>query len=429
MNVLVIGSGGREHAIVWKISKSDRVKNIFVIPGNPGISDEEKVRIIDMQSPTIEDYVKFAKEKNVDLTVVGPEAPLVDGIVDIFNENNLKIFGPGKKAAQLEGSKNFCKEILNLGNIPTAKHMSFSDSISAINYVKSKKMPIVVKADGLAAGKGVFILENKEEAYKLINDLFTGKIDGIKTSLIIVEDFLKGEEASFICLVSGDTVIPLASSKDHKKLLNGDSGPNTGGMGAYSPTKLIDDKITEKVVKNIILPTLEELKKVGIKYKGFLYAGLMIDHDQNPYVLEYNCRLGDPEAQAILMRLKSDIVDIFLAVTDDKLDELKIKWEDQSACTIVLASDGYPGKYNKEKIIEGLDHEIGGTKIFHSGTKIVDGSYVTYGGRVLSVTSLGVNLQVAQAKAYDRCNQISWEGKIKRHDIGEKEINNKFIFS
>ena len=429
MNVLVIGSGGREHAIVWKISKSDRVKNIFVIPGNPGISDEEKVRIIDMQSPTIEDYVKFAKEKNVDLTVVGPEAPLVDGIVDIFNENNLKIFGPCKKAAQLEGSKNFCKEILNLGNIPTAKHMSFSDSISAINYVKSKKMPIVVKADGLAAGKGVFILENKEEAYKLINDLFTGKIDGIKTSLIIVEDFLKGEEASFICLVSGDTVIPLASSKDHKKLLNGDSGPNTGGMGAYSPTKLIDDKITEKVVKNIILPTLEELKKVGIKYKGFLYAGLMIDHDQNPYVLEYNCRLGDPEAQAILMRLKSDIVDIFLAVTDDKLDELKIKWEDQSACTIVLASDGYPGKYNKEKIIEGLDHEIGGTKIFHSGTKIVDGSYVTYGGRVLSVTSLGVNLQVAQAKAYDRCNQISWEGKIKRHDIGEKEINNKFIFS
>ncbi len=429
MNVLVIGSGGREHAIVWKISKSDRVKNIFVIPGNPGISDEEKVRIIDMQSPTIEDYVKFAKEKNVDLTVVGPEAPLVDGIVDVFNENNLKIFGPGKKAAQLEGSKNFCKEILNLGNIPTAKHMSFSDSISAINYVKSKKMPIVVKADGLAAGKGVFILENKEEAYKLINDLFTGKIDGIKTSLIIVEDFLKGEEASFICLVSGDTVIPLASSKDHKKLLNGDSGPNTGGMGAYSPTKLIDDKITEKVVKNIILPTLEELKKVGIKYKGFLYAGLMIDHDQNPYVLEYNCRLGDPEAQAILMRLKSDIVDIFLAVTDDKLDELKIKWEDQSACTIVLASDGYPGKYNKEKIIEGLDHEIGGTKIFHSGTKIVDGSYVTYGGRVLSVTSLGVNLQVAQAKAYDRCNQISWEGKIKRHDIGEKEINNKFIFS
>ena len=429
MNVLVIGSGGREHAIVWKISKSDRVKNIFVIPGNPGISDEEKVRIIDMQSPTIEDYVKFAKEKNVDLTVVGPEAPLVDGIVDIFNENNLKIFGPGKKAAQLEGSKNFCKEILNLGNIPTAKHMSFSDSISAINYVKSKKMPIVVKADGLAAGKGVFILENKEEAYKLINDLFTGKIDGIKTSLIIVEDFLKGEEASFICLVSGDTVIPLASSKDHKKLLNGDSGPNTGGMGAYSPTKLIDDKITEKVVKNIILPTLEELKKVGIKYKGFLYAGLMIDHDQNPYVLEYNCRLGDPEAQAILMRLKSDIIDIFLAVTDDKLDELKIKWEDQSACTIVLASDGYPGKYNKEKIIEGLDHEISGTKIFHSGTKIVDGSYVTYGGRVLSVTSLGVNLQVAQAKAYDRCNQISWEGKIKRHDIGEKEINNKFIFS
>jgi phosphoribosylamine--glycine ligase len=429
MNVLVIGSGGREHAIVWKISQSDRVKNIFVTPGNPGISNEKKVHIVDIQSPTIKDYVKLAKEKNVDLTVVGPETPLVDGIVDIFNENNLNIFGPSKKAAQLEGSKNFCKEILNLGNIPTAKHMSFSDSISAINYVKSKKMPIVVKADGLAAGKGVFILENKEEAYKLINDLFTGKIDGIKTSLIIVEDFLKGEEASFICLVSGDRIIPLASSKDHKKLLNGDGGPNTGGMGAYSPTKLIDDKITEKVVKKIILPTLEELKKVGIKYKGFLYAGLMIDHDQNPYVLEYNCRLGDPEAQAILMRLKSDIIDIFLAVTDDKLDELKIKWEDQSACTIVLASDGYPGKYNKEKIIEGLDHEISGTKIFHSGTKIVDGSYVTYGGRVLSVTSLGVNLQVAQAKAYDMCNQISWEGKIKRHDIGEKEINNKFIFS
>ena len=429
MNLLIIGGGGREHAIAWKASQSDKVHNIFVTPGNPGIAQEKKVELVKLNNPTLNDYINLAKEKKIDLTVVGPEVPLVNGIVDEFQKNNLAIFGPNKLASQLEGSKDFCKKILNSGKVLTAKHESFTNSVSAINYIKTQSMPIVIKADGLAAGKGVFIMQDREEAFTIIKNLFQGKIDGIKTKLIIVEEFLKGEEASFICLVSGEEIIPLVSSKDHKKLYNGDLGPNTGGMGAYSPTKLIDDEISEIILNQIIRPTLMELKKININYQGFLYAGLMIDKDKNPYVLEYNCRLGDPEAQAILMRLESDITDIFLATINSKLSNLEIKWKSESACTIVLASEGYPGSYEKNKKIEGLDNKVNGVKIFHSGTKLNNGHFVTNGGRVLSVTALGVNLQVAQAKAYDRCNQVSWEGKIKRHDIGDKEINNKFIFS
>jgi phosphoribosylamine--glycine ligase len=429
MNLLVIGGGGREHAIVWKASHSEKVKKIYVIPGNPGMEIEDKVILANIKNPSNQNYVKFAKDHDVDLTIIGPEAPLVDGIVDDFEKNNLAIFGPNKSAAQLEGSKDFCKKILNSGNILTAKHKSFDNSISAINFIKKQNMPIVIKADGLAAGKGVFILEDKEKSYKLINDLFTGRIDGVKPAKIIIEEFLKGEEASFICLVSGDQVLPLASSKDHKKLNNGDNGPNTGGMGAYSPTKLIDDKLSNIVIEKIIKPTIKELNRNNIVYHGFLYAGLMIDKNNNPYVLEYNCRLGDPEAQAILMRLDSDIIEMFQATINSSLDNISIKWKAESACTIVLASEGYPGKYEKNKKIEGLDHDIENIKVFHSGTKLENGNFLTNGGRVLAVTALGVNLQVAQAKAYDRCNQISWEGKFKRHDIAEKEINNKFIFS
>jgi len=429
MNLLIIGSGGREHAIAWKASQSDKVNNIFVSPGNPGIAQEKKVELVRLDNPTLNDYINLAKEKKIDLTVVGPEVPLVNGIVDEFQKNNLTIFGPNKLASQLEGSKDFCKKILNSGKVLTAKHQSFTDSVSAINYIKSQTMPIVIKADGLAAGKGVFIIQDKEKACAIVNNLFQGKIDGIKTKLILVEEFLKGEEASFICLVSGEEIIPLASSKDHKKLNNGDLGPNTGGMGAYSPTKLIDNELSETIINKIIRPTLIELKKINIDYQGFLYAGLMIDKDKTPYVLEYNCRLGDPETQAILMRLDSDIIDIFLATINSKLSNLEIKWKNESACTIVLASEGYPGSYKKNKKIKGLEHKVNGIKIFHSGTKLDNGHFVTNGGRVLSVTALGVNLQVAQAKAYDRCNQVSWEGKIKRHDIGDKEINNKFIFS
>ena len=429
MNLLIIGGGGREHAIAWKASQSDKIHNIFVTPGNPGIAQEKKVELVKLNNPTLNDYISLAKEKKIDLTVVGPEVPLVNGIVDEFQKNNLAIFGPNKLASQLEGSKDFCKKILNSGKVLTAKHESFTNSVSAINYIKTQSMPIVIKADGLAAGKGVFIMQDREEAFTIIKNLFQGKIDGIKTKLIIVEEFLKGEEASFICLVSGEEIIPLVSSKDHKKLYNGDLGPNTGGMGAYSPTKLIDDEISEIILNQIIRPTLMELKKININYQGFLYAGLMIDKDKNPYVLEYNCRLGDPEAQAILMRLESDITDIFLATINSKLSNLEIKWKNESACTIVLASEGYPGSYEKNKKIEGLDNKVNGVKIFHSGTKLNNGHFVTNGGRVLSVTALGVNLQVAQAKAYDRCNQVSWDGKIKRHDIGDKEIKNKFIFS
>ena len=399
MNLLIIGGGGREHAMAWKASQSDKVHNIFVTPGNPGIAQEKKVELVKLNNPTLNDYISLAKEKKIDLTVVGPEVPLVNGIVDEFQKNNLAIFGPNKLASQLEGSKDFCKKILNSGKVLTAKHESFTNSVSAINYIKTQSMPIVIKADGLAAGKGVFIMQDREEAFTIIKNLFQGKIDGIKTKLIIVEEFLKGEEASFICLVSGEEIIPLVSSKDHKKLYNGDLGPNTGGMGAYSPTKLIDDEISEIILNNIIRPTLMELKKININYQGFLYAGLMIDKDKNPYVLEYNCRLGDPEAQAILMRLESDITDIFLATINSKLSNLEIKWKSESACTIVLASEGYPGSYEKNKKIEGLDNKVNGVKIFHSGTKLNNGHFVTNGGRVLSVTALGVNLQVAQAKA------------------------------
>ncbi len=429
MNILIIGSGGREHAITWKVSQSEKVKNIYAIPGNPGIKMEDKVQVFELHDPSIQDYINFAKEHNVDLTIVGPEAPLVDGIVDEFEKNGLPIFGPSKKAAQLEGSKNFCKEILNSGNVLTAKHQSFTDSISAINYIKQHSLPIVIKADGLAAGKGVFILDDRDKASKLANDLFTGNVDGVTCNVIVIEEFLKGEEASFICLVSNDSIIPLASSKDHKRLNNGDLGPNTGGMGAYSPTKLIDNNLANKVIKEIIKPTLNELKKRDINYSGFLYAGLMIDKNKNPYVLEYNCRLGDPEAQAILMRLESDLIDMFLATINNELSELNILWNESAACTIVLASKGYPGKYEKNKKIDGLDHEVSGTKVFHAGTKLKNGDILTNGGRVLGVTALGINLQVAQSKAYDRANQVHWEGKIKRHDIGDKEINNKFIFS
>ena len=429
MNILIIGSGGREHAITWKVSQSEKVKNIYAIPGNPGIKMEDKVQVFEIQDPSIQDYINFAKEHNVDLTIVGPEAPLVDGIVDEFEKNRLPIFGPSKKAAQLEGSKNFCKEILNSGNVLTAKHQSFTDSISAINYIKQHSLPIVIKADGLAAGKGVFILDDRDKASKLANDLFTGNVDGVTCNVIVIEEFLKGEEASFICLVSNGSIIPLASSKDHKKLNNGDLGPNTGGMGAYSPTKLIDNNLANKVIKEIIKPTLNELKKRDINYSGFLYAGLMIDKNKNPYLLEYNCRLGDPEAQAILMRLESDLIDMFLATINNELSELNILWNESAACTIVLASKGYPGKYEKNKKIDGLEHEVSGTKVFHAGTKLKNGDILTNGGRVLGVTALGINLQVAQSKAYDRANQVHWEGKIKRHDIGDKEINNKFIFS
>ena len=429
MNLLIIGGGGREHAIVWKVSQSNKVSKIFVTPGTPGIANEKKVTLVSINNPNIKDYVQLAIEKNIDLTIVGPEAPLVEGIVDEFNKNNLLIFGPNKLASQLEGSKDFCKKILNSANVLTAKHESFKDPISANNYIKNQNMPIVIKADGLAAGKGVFIMKDKNEACKLINDLFDAKINGIKTSLVIVEEFLKGEEASFICLVSGDKVIPIASSKDHKKLCDADLGPNTGGMGAYSPTKLINTDMSENVINKIISPTIKELKKININYQGFLYAGLMIDKNKNAYVLEYNCRLGDPEAQAILMRLDSDIINMFLSTINNQLDKLEIKWKKESACTIVLASKGYPGKYEKNNKINGLDYEVNDVKIFHSGTKLNDGSVVTNGGRVLAVTALGINLQIAQAKAYDRCNQISWDGKIKRNDIGNKEINNKFIFS
>ncbi len=429
MNLLIIGGGGREHALAWKASKSSKVKNIFVIPGNPGIAKEEKVKIIDIYDPSIIDYINIAKEKKIDLTIVGPEAPLVNGIVDKFKDNNLKIFGPSKLASQLEGSKNFCKEILNLGNIPTAKHKSFTDPLSAINFIKEHSMPIVIKTDGLASGKGVFIVTKLNEAKDLIVNLFDGKVDGKKASLIIIEEFLKGEEASFICLVSGKDIIPLASSKDHKKLNNGDTGPNTGGMGAYSPTKLIDNEISERVINSIIKPTLHELSKINIDYQGFLYAGLMIDKNKNPYLLEYNCRLGDPEAQAILMRLDSDIIDLFLATINKQLNNLEILWKKESSCTIILASSGYPGNYEKDKKIYGLDHEIDNVKVFHSGTKIKNGHFVTNGGRVLAVTALGIDLQAAQAKAYYACSHIFWEGKIIRNDIGEKEIANKFIFS
>ena len=419
MKILVIGSGGREHAIVWKLAQSDLCEKVFVAPGNAGTADEPKTENIDLNAEDLESLLAFAKNKEIDLTIVGPEAPLVLGLIDLFEKNNLLCLGPNKLAAQMEGSKIFMKDVLMKGNIPTATYEVFTDPESAREFLETCDIPIVLKADGLAAGKGVIVAFSREEALEALNSLMVEQKLGTAGDNLVIEEFLKGEEASFIVLCDGKNVISLASSQDHKQRDDGDKGPNTGGMGAYSPAPLITEELNEEIMKDIIHPTLAELKRRNIDYKGFLYAGLMIN-EQKIKVLEYNCRFGDPETQPILMRMKSDFLSLCLKAAKQELKGVQIDWDNRFALGVVMASKGYPEKYETGFPISGLNGENETTKVFHCGTKIEGEKILSNGGRVLCVTGLGGNLDTAFKNAYETTSKISWDGAFYRKDIGKR---------
>ena len=419
MKILVIGSGGREHAIVWKLAQSDLCEKVFVAPGNAGTADEPKTENIDLNAEDLESLLAFAKNKEIDLTIVGPEAPLVLGLIDLFEKNNLLCLGPNKLAAQMEGSKIFMKDVLKKGNIPTATYEVFTNPESARKFLETCDIPIVLKADGLAAGKGVIVAFSRDEALEALNSLMVEQKLGTAGDNLVIEEFLKGEEASFIVLCDGKNVISLASSQDHKQRDDGDKGPNTGGMGAYSPAPLITKELNEEIMKDIIHPTLAELKRRNIDYKGFLYAGLMIN-EQKIKVLEYNCRFGDPETQPILMRMKSDFLSLCLKAAKQELKGVQIDWDDRFALGVVMASKGYPEKYETGFPISGLNGENETTKVFHCGTKIEGEKILSNGGRVLCVTGLGENLDTAFKNAYETTSKISWDGAFYRKDIGKR---------
>jgi phosphoribosylamine--glycine ligase len=416
-NVLVVGSGGREHALSWKLSKSSKVDKVFTVPGNGGTENN-----IDISIDNLDDLVKFAKENNC-FTVVGPEVPLAAGIVDKFNQMSLKIFGPSQKAAQLESSKIWAKEFMKRNQIPTARFEIFDDSTKAENYVQSLDYNVVVKADGLAAGKGVIVCNGKDEAISAIHTILVKKAFGEAGNRIIIEERIDGIEASYIALSDGKIAIPMASSQDHKRIFDDDQGPNTGGMGAYSPTPIIDEALTKKIQKNIIDKTIQAMKNEGIIFKGFLYAGIMLK-DNEPYVLEYNVRMGDPECQPITMRMDFDLYDYLVACTEGKLSEMPApSWKNQSAVCVVLASVGYPESYPNNEEIIGLDSISGDVEVFHAGTKNQDGKILTNGGRVLGVSALGDTLESAIANAYAAAEKISWPHKYCRKDIGKKGLS------
>ena len=424
MKVLVVGGGGREHALVWKIAQSDKVDKVFAAPGNAGIAREPKVQCVDIAPSNLNALRDFALKEKVDLTVVGPEDPLVAGIVDLFEKAGLTIFGPRKEAAILEGSKAFSKNFMREMGIPTADFEVFDDPEKAKGYIKAKGAPIVVKADGLCAGKGSIVCKTVEEALDAVDKIMVDKIFGSAGDKVVVEEFLKGEEASFIVITDGENIVPLASSQDHKPVFDNDEGPNTGGMGAYSPAPVVTQKIHDKAMNEIVIPTIEGMKKKGVPFKGVLYVGLMIIDDEYPKVLEYNVRFGDPEAQPILMRMESDLVDALMASIDGKLNECDIKYTDEAAVCVVMASGGYPGKYEKGKVIHGLEEveKMEKVKVFHAGTKEVDGKIVTNGGRVLGVTALGGTIKEAIDRAYEAVSKIHWENVHYRRDIGAKAL-------
>jgi len=424
MKVLIVGSGGREHALAWQCSQFDEVKHVFVAPGNAGTALENKVSNIDINSESIEDLISFAKEELVDITIVGPEAPLVLGIVDEFLDQGLAIFGPSKIAAQLEGSKAFCKNFLQKNNIPTAYFEVFTETHPAIEYVKEKGLPIVIKADGLAAGKGVIIANTLKEATHAINDMLEENLFGGAGSRVVIEEYLVGEEASFIVMVDGINILPMATSQDHKARDNGDLGPNTGGMGAYSPAVIVTDSVFENAMKKVIKPTVDAMRNEGMPYTGFLYAGLMIDSNEEVKVLEYNCRFGDPETQPIMMRLKSNLAKLCLAATNCALDDVTAEWDDRTSLGVVMAAKGYPGLYQKGDVIS-FPEASSVSKIFHASTKLENNKILSNGGRVLCATSLGNDLKDAQEKAYELVNKVKWSGSYFRTDIGFKGLQNK----
>ena len=419
MKVLVIGSGGREHALVWKLAQSNLCKKIFVAPGNAGTADEPKTENLGIGAEDLEGLLAFAKNIEIDITIVGPEAPLVLGLIDLFEKNNLLCLGPNKLAAQMEGSKIFMKDVLKRGNIPTAEYEVFTDSEPARKFLETCDIPIVLKADGLAGGKGVIIASSRDEAFEALNSLMVDQKLGSAGDKLVIEEFLRGEEASFIVLCDGKSVIPLASSQDHKQRDDGDKGPNTGGMGAYSPAPLITEELSAEIMNNIIFPTLAELKRRDIDYRGFLYAGLMID-EQKIKVLEYNCRFGDPETQPILMRMKSDFLDLCLKAAKQELKGEQIEWDERFALGVVMASNGYPEKYETGFPILGINEENETTKVFHCGTKKEGEEILSNGGRVLCVTGLGNDLSNAFEKAYEATSKITWNGAFYRKDIGKR---------
>jgi len=423
MNVLVIGGGGREHALAYKAAQSSDVSTVFVAPGNAGTAIEPKLENVAIDVNDILGLLSFAKGNDVELTIVGPEAPLVAGVVDAFINEGLMIFGPTQAAAQLEGSKAFTKDFLARHNIPTAEYQNFTEIDPAIAYVREKGAPIVIKADGLAAGKGVIVAMTLQEAEDAIRDMLAGNAFGEAGSRVVVEEFLDGEEASFIVMVDGKSVLPFATSQDHKRAANGDKGPNTGGMGAYSPAPVVTQEIHDRVMKEVIMPTVEGMASEGNPYMGFLYAGLMIMADGTPKVIEYNCRFGDPETQPIMLRLQSDIVALCQAACKGELDSQTIEFDTRAAIGVVLAAGGYPGSYDKGDEITGFEQaaELDG-KVFHAGTSLEDGKVVTNGGRVLCATAMGNNVTEAQQKAYELVNAIQFKDAYFRTDIGYRAI-------
>ena len=427
MKVLVIGSGGREHALAWKLAQSAGVDEVLVAPGNAGSGLEAGVRNVEVAATDIQGLMALARTEQVDFTVVGPEAPLVLGAVDQFTAAGLPCFGPTQAAAQLEGSKAFSKDFMRRHNIPTAAYASFTDVADATKYIQENGAPIVVKADGLAAGKGVVVAQSEEEAIAAVQDMLSGNGFGEAGHKVVIEEFLQGEEASFICLCDGKTAVPFASSQDHKARDDGDRGPNTGGMGAYSPAPVVTNDVHKLAMEKVINPTLAGMAADGMPYVGFLYAGLMIDHEGQIKVVEFNCRFGDPEAQPVMMRLRADLLPCLKSAVAGTLTDAPLDFDPRMALGVVMAAGGYPGEYAGGDEITGLDKDLLDTKVFHAGTKASDGKVVTAGGRVLCVVGLGESVELAQALAYERVDLIGWRNRYFRKDIGHRAISRSSI--
>lgn len=422
MKILVIGNGGREHALAWKLKQSAGVNEVLVAPGNAGTAKEPGLRNVDVAADDYAGLLALAQREAVDFTLVGPELPLVAGLVDDFAAAGLACFGPSKAAAQLEGSKAFSKDFLRRHNIPTAAHETFTDIQAATDYIRAQGAPIVIKADGLAAGKGVVVAADEAEALAAVNDMLAGNAFGEAGHKVVIEEFLQGEEASFICLCDGTHAIPFASSQDHKARDDGDKGPNTGGMGAYSPAPVVTPEVHKTVMIEVIEPTLAGMAQDGMPYVGFLYAGLMIDSNGKAKVIEFNCRFGDPEAQPVMMRLQSDLLQACQAAVDGKLADVQLHFDSRVALGVVMAAGGYPKQYDRGDAITGLDKELADTKVFHAGTQTEDDNVITNGGRVLCVVGLGDDVALAQARAYERVDLIGWRNRYFRKDIGHRAI-------
>jgi phosphoribosylamine--glycine ligase len=425
MNVLIIGNGGREHALAWKVAQSLQVETVFVAPGNAGTALDSGIENIAIAIDDFAGLADFAESNNVGLTIVGPEVPLVNGVVDFFQARQLPCFGPSKGAAQLEGSKAFTKDFLARHNIPSGSYQNFTELEPALAYLREQGAPIVVKADGLAAGKGVIVAETLEQAEDAVRDMLSGNAFGDAGCRVVIEEFLEGEEASFIVMVDGKNILAMATSQDHKRVGNGDTGPNTGGMGAYSPAPVVTPAIHDRIMKEVIIPTVQGMSSEGNRYTGFLYAGLMINAQGEPKVIEYNCRFGDPETQPIMLRLQSDLVALCLSALDGKLDSVSADWDPRPAVGVVLAAGGYPANYRKGDVISGIPASDNNSKVFHAGTQIIDGKLVTNGGRVLCATAMGETVAEAQQLAYASAKQIKWRDAFYRTDIAYRAIDRK----